>query len=111
MRERLKILGSLILFWLSFMITIRGIFLFDNHDLSAQLTWTEIGLVFLHGLKMDMSMTGYLLMFSGLLLAISCVTNSKSIQVIMHAGNLLFLFLSCAVIIVDIELYRHWGFR
>jgi phosphoglycerol transferase MdoB-like AlkP superfamily enzyme len=111
MRERLKILGSLILFWLSFMITIRAIFLIYNHDLSAHLTWTEIDLVFLHGLKMDMSMCGYLLMFNGLLLTISCVINSKSIQVIMHVGNLLFLFVSCAVVIVDIELYRHWGFR
>jgi phosphoglycerol transferase MdoB-like AlkP superfamily enzyme len=111
MRERLKILACFTLFWLAFMILIKAIFLVYNHDLTRQLTASEIFLVFLYGLKMDASMSGYLLMFTSLMLTISVFTKSKAIIYIINTVSILFLFISCAVVIVDVELYRHWGFR
>lgn len=111
MRERVKILVRFILYWLAFMITIKAIFLIYNHDLAAKLSTYEVFLVFLYGLKMDASMTGYLLMFTSLMLTLSTVIEPKIILRLTHILNLLFLFLSCAVVIVDLELYRHWGFR
>jgi phosphoglycerol transferase MdoB-like AlkP superfamily enzyme len=111
MRERVKLLAYFTLYWLAFMIVIRATFLVYNHDLTHQLTASEIFLVFLYGLKMDASMGGYMLMFTSLMLTISVFTKSKSIIYIINTFSILFLFLSCAVVVVDVELYRHWGFR
>jgi phosphoglycerol transferase MdoB-like AlkP superfamily enzyme len=111
MRERLKTLLYFIFFWLAFMVTIRAIFLTYNHDLTHQLTFSELVLVFLHGLKMDISMSAYLVMFASLMLTISTLTPSKIVINIINIGTIAFLFLSCSVVIVDVELYRHWGFR
>jgi phosphoglycerol transferase MdoB-like AlkP superfamily enzyme len=111
MLDRIKLLAGFTLYWLAFMLVIKAIFLIYNHDLTHQLTASEIFLVFLYGLKMDASMSGYLLMFTSLMLTISVFTKSKAIIYIINTISILFLFLSCAVVIVDVELYRHWGFR
>ena len=71
MRKRVKLLAYFTLYWLAFMIVIRATFLVYNHDLTHQLTASEIFLVFLYGLKMDASMGGYMLMFTSLMLTIS----------------------------------------
>ncbi|MEX1239008.1 MAG: hypothetical protein WEB30_04800, partial [Cyclobacteriaceae bacterium] len=70
MRKRLLVLGYLALFWLLFVIVIRAVFLLYNHDLSGQLAAGEIFRVFLHGLRMDISLVGYAVMAAGLILAI-----------------------------------------
>jgi phosphoglycerol transferase MdoB-like AlkP superfamily enzyme len=111
MRKRLVLLGYLALFWLLFAITIRGLFLLYNHDLTEELTAIEIFKVFLYGLKMDVSLTGYFLMAAGLILSVSLLLHNRWLYFILNALNL-FLIISCGLLAtVDLELYRHWGFR
>jgi phosphoglycerol transferase MdoB-like AlkP superfamily enzyme len=111
MRKRLVLLGYLALFWLLFAIAIRGLFLLYNHDLTEELTATEIFKVFLNGLKMDISLTGYFLMAAGLILSISMLAHNRWPYFILNALNV-FLVISCGILAaVDFELYRHWGFR
>ena len=71
MRRRLLVLGYLALFWLAFHVLLRAIFMLYNADLTEALTPFEIFQVFLHGLKMDISMTGYFMMAAGLILTLS----------------------------------------
>ena len=111
MRERFKILGYLAMFWLAFQVLIRAIFLLYNHTFSQQLSVKEILLVFMNGLKMDFSLCGYFLMLSGLILTVSVFTKSKWIRHSLTIVTVVLLLLSCAIMIVDLELYRHWGFR
>ncbi len=111
MRDRLKLLCYFILYWLGFMVMIRIIFLAYNHDLSSNLTPLETIQVFLYGLKMDASMSGYAVMFTSLLLSISIFTTSNIIKKVIDYFTILFLFLGSVITIIDIELYRHWGFR
>jgi len=111
MRQRLLVLGYLALFWLLFVIVIRALFLLYNHDLSEQLGAVEIFQVFLHGLKMDMSMVGYYLMASGLILTLSIFTRSPWPSLTLNAVNIFLLFISAFLATIDLELYRHWGFR
>jgi phosphoglycerol transferase MdoB-like AlkP superfamily enzyme len=111
MRDRLKALLFFILYWLAFMILVRAVFLLYNYDFTKQLTTGEILKVFLYGLKMDGSISGYVVMFTGLMLSISVFTTSKWVWRILTYVNLVFLIISCLVVIVDMELYRHWGFR
>lgn len=111
MRQRLLLLGYLFTFWLSFAIVIRAIFLLYNHDLSDQLVPGEIFRIFLNGFKMDISLSAYILMASGLLLTISMFVANRWPYFLLNAINIAFLVLSAIIMGIDLELYRHWGFR
>jgi phosphoglycerol transferase MdoB-like AlkP superfamily enzyme len=111
MRERLRLFGYVALFWLSFQILIRITFLLYNYDLSADLTGNEVARIFLNGLKMDVSLCGYFLMLTGLVLTISVFRNGRSLFIVFHILMTLLMLLACLIVVVDVELYRHWGFR
>lgn len=111
MRQRLLILLRLALFWLLFEVVIRALFLLYNFDMTQQLNAGEIFRVFLYGLKMDLSLLGYFLMLSGLILTISMFVSNRVPQFLLNTIHI-FLIVVCALLTtVDIELYRHWGFR
>jgi phosphoglycerol transferase MdoB-like AlkP superfamily enzyme len=111
MRQRLLALAYLSLFWLLFQIVIRALFLLYNHDLSQQLVAGEIVRIFLNGLKMDISMLGYFMMASGLILMISMFIKNHWPYFMLNALNISLLVLSAIIASADLELYRHWGFR
>jgi phosphoglycerol transferase MdoB-like AlkP superfamily enzyme len=111
MRERLRLLAYFSIFWISFQIIIRGIFMLYNHDYSAQLTPVEICLVFVNGLRMDVSFSGYFIMLTGLCLTISVFTQSRWLYLTLNVLSIFSLLISSIIVIVDLELYRHWGFR
>lgn len=111
MRERLLLFLRLLLFWLLYMLVIRVIFLSYNHDLSSQLSITEILLTILHGLRMDGSMIGYFLAASGLLITVSALIPGRWFSITLTTLTFILLVFSGMVVIVDMELYRHWGFR
>ena len=111
MRERLYVVGRLAIFWIGFMIIARACFLIYNFEQTSTLTAVEIIKVMLYGLKMDVSMTGYILMLCGFILTISFFTQSRWIYYIITGFNILFIVFSSATVLVDLELYRHWGFR
>lgn len=111
MRERLLLFLRLLLFWLLYMLVIRVIFLSYNHDLSSQLSITEILLTILHGLRMDGSMIGYFLAACGLLITASALIPGRWFSIALTTLTFILLVFSGMVVIVDMELYRHWGFR
>jgi phosphoglycerol transferase MdoB-like AlkP superfamily enzyme len=111
MRERLRLFGFFAIFWLCFQVVIRAAFLIYNHSLTAELTATEIAQVFLNGLKMDISMCGYFLMATGLILSASVFSPSRWVYITLNTMTIVLLLLSSIIAMVDLELYRHWGFR
>ena len=111
MRERLKLFGYFALYWISFQILVRALFIIYNYAFTAQLDPMEILLVFAHGLKMDISISGYFLAATGLILTISVFTRARPIAIILNVMTILIIVFVALLVIVDIELYRHWGFR
>ena len=93
------------------MSVMRICFLVYNYDLSSSLSASEIALTLVYGLKMDLSMTGYAMAITGLLLTISVVVRGRWVVYGIHAITLLFLSTCLLIVIIDMELYRHWGFR
>ena len=77
MRKRLRILAYFALFWITFQIVIRAVFMLYNYDLSLHLTTGEIFRVFWSGLKMDISLSGYFIMLTGVILTASVFTRSR----------------------------------
>lgn len=111
MRQRLLVLGYLAIFWLIFEIAIRALFLTYNHDLSEGLTGGEIFLTFLYGLKMDVSIIGYFSMAFGLILSVSMLVKNRWPFFALNTINIFLIAVCSLLTIIDIELYRHWGFR
>lgn len=111
MRARLRLFGYFAIFWITFQIIIRATFLLYNHEFTDDLSASEIFQVFLHGLKMDLSISGYFLMLVGLILTASVFRQGKGIALILHIITVVILLLSTIIVGVDLELYHHWGFR
>lgn len=111
MRARLWIFAKLMLYWMLFMSVIRISFLAYNYDLSSQLTFKEILLSLVYGTPMDLSMTGYVMLLSGLFLTVSTLIKGRWIYYALFSLSMLALFLQIIIVIIDLELYRHWGFR
>jgi phosphoglycerol transferase MdoB-like AlkP superfamily enzyme len=111
MRQRFLVLLYLAIFWLIFQVAIRSIFLLYNADLSEQLVASEIARIFLNGLRMDISITGYFIMAASLILGASLLVSHRWPGFVLNVLNI-FLVIACSLIAtIDIELYRHWGFR
>jgi phosphoglycerol transferase MdoB-like AlkP superfamily enzyme len=111
MRERLKIFGYFALFWFCFQLLLRVAFIIYNYSLASTLSAKDLFLVFFNGAKMDLSMTGYVLLLSGLLLAMSVYVKHKYMYRMINTVTIILLLLSGIIAVVDVELYRHWGFR
>ncbi len=98
-------------YWLVYMIVIRLVFLLYNYDLSAGLKLSEAGLALWKGLRMDLSITGYFMLLYGVVLTLSTWFPGKWWKTAIRFATFLLLGFSAALVAVDNELYRHWGFR
>ena len=82
-----------------------------NIDLYKNLSLTNWLGAFYYGFKLDLSVTGYFLAVASLIIIIDNFIRSRVLIVFLQLINGLFLFISTLIIVVDIELYRNWGYR
>lgn len=80
-------------------------------NLSNELSMTEMMLVFVHGIRMDFSMAGYYSLLPGLIYAIGFFLNGTRIWPVWIGYHAIVLFITSFIIVLDFELYKHWGFR
>lgn len=85
--------------------------MFYQGTLSNELSITEMIMVFVHGIRMDFSMAAYFSLLPGLLFAVGYFLNGKRIWLTWIAYHAIILFAASFVIVLDFELYSHWGFR
>lgn len=111
MKQRLSLFGSLGLFWMVYFTVSRMLFLTYHHELAATLSWSDIFTTMALGSRMDAAIAADCLILTGLLLTLSCFRNWKFIAVANHIIVALFIVISAIIVVADLELYRHWGFR
>ena len=111
MKKRLLFFAGCFLFWVLFFWIGRLAFLLYHYPLSFSLTGGEWFSVFLHGTRMDASMSGYIACVAGALLAVSAFFDGKTTAKILSVYILIVLTASVLSVVADMELYRHWGFR
>ncbi|MBL3657982.1 LTA synthase family protein [Fulvivirga sediminis] len=80
-------------------------------DQTSALGISEIILAMLNGLRLDLSATGYFLLIPGLLLTASPFLQNKIIRVGFHTYTSILLLLCSFILTLDLEMYKHWGFR
>jgi phosphoglycerol transferase MdoB-like AlkP superfamily enzyme len=111
MKQNWIIFRSYFLFWLLFFVLAKVFFLFYHSELSTELSWQDLSLVLLHGGRLDLSTVGYYVAIPSLLLALFAFSQGKFLSKIINIYTLSILCISLTLILFDVELYRHWGFR
>ncbi len=111
MRNLLVAFLKYFLFWLTYFLMSKLIFLLYNFDLTSSLTFAEILGIFRHGLKMDFSMVGYLMLIPGILISFSFLFNPKVLGGIFKFYTLFLLLIITFINLLDLGLYPHWGTR
>ncbi|MBA4055907.1 MAG: hypothetical protein C0490_14430, partial [Marivirga sp.] len=111
MKQRIVLLLSGFIAWTIFFLIARALFLVYHHTLTSEVSLTDIFLIFFHGIRMDFSMAGYFSLFPGLLMGILFFVRGNFLWPVWWVYTLLVLFLTCFIVVLDFELYKHWGFR
>jgi phosphoglycerol transferase MdoB-like AlkP superfamily enzyme len=111
MQQRISLFVRIYLYWITFFIVSRFVFLLYHFGKTSALSFKEIGTIIFLGLRMDAAMAGYWTILSGLLLTLSVFFIGKYLRQTQAVITFLLLMTSVLIVIADLELYKHWGFR
>lgn len=111
LKDRILVFIRYAMFWLLFFVAQRAVFLTYNFTFTSKLSLFEAIKTFTSGFKLDLSITGYLLMVVALLMGILFFLKGKALARVLFVFTAMFLLLFSVIAFVDIELYRNWGFR
>lgn len=64
-----------------------------------------------HGLPLDLSTAGYVVVIPALLLIVSMWVDRTYIAPVLHIYGIVMLFVTTLIFLIDIVLYSYWGFR
>ncbi len=108
-----KFYGLYFLFWLAYFTLARVFFLVYHCEKTSQIGLNQSLKTFLFGVRLDASMAGYVCVLPFFLLSFSSI--SKKIEVFclktVQIYTVLMLSVVSILIIVDLELYKNWGYR
>lgn len=109
MRAKLIFLLKYYLFWLVLCVIARVFFLLYEEGMG--LSPADYGLIFLKGLRMDISLGGYILMPACIVMAFTPWLPERRIKGIFSVLTSVLLFLFWTVNIADLEIYKSWGYH
>jgi phosphoglycerol transferase MdoB-like AlkP superfamily enzyme len=110
-KTRFIYLLRLFLLLMTFFIISRCLFLAFQFEQSFHMGWGGFFGSFLYGLRLDLSIIGYVMLLVSLVVAFSGVVPKRIIKPILLVLVSVCLTVFALVVIADAELYRHWGFR
>ncbi len=111
MQKRLIALGYYIVYWMGFFFLARFFFIsFQYHDAFRNGIGELLG-TFLHGVKLDISTTGYFLILPVLLAIPGVWFNGNWYKNFMRWYSYFLIVSSSVIIVSDANLYSYWGFR
>lgn len=111
MRTPLTFLFRLYFFWVLWFLVARCFFLAYHFDQTTGLSVYDLFMINLLGIRMDLSMAGYLTLVPGLLLALLGWYDIRISRKLIFGFSIVMLASTALVAVVDLELYRHWGYR
>ena len=111
MRQRFYFLVKYFLYWLVFFAFARLFFMIYEFNLSSQVKVSDWWGIFIRGVWMDASLTGYILLLSGIILTVLFYSNGKWIKATFKYYTIILLAIFTFIVVSDAELYRNWGYR
>ncbi len=111
MAQRLLYILKYYLFWIVLFVLAKIAFLFyqfhESFSLEA-ITWFRI---IGHGLKLDLSMAGYLTLFPALIITFTSFSSFKSPSLLINTYTAIVIFIFLVITFIDFEAYKYWGSR
>jgi phosphoglycerol transferase MdoB-like AlkP superfamily enzyme len=111
MKKRISLFLLYFAFWYVLFIIARIAFLISYFGKTVKLPVTEIFSTFIYGFKLDVGIVAYIVFLPTLLLSLTTFFKANFIKYFYHFYTLLVLFLCSAIILGDLFMYQHWGFR
>ncbi|MCX6302280.1 MAG: sulfatase-like hydrolase/transferase [Bacteroidia bacterium] len=111
MKKRFIALLSYLLFWLVFFIIARLFFITTHYSEAFQFNLGSLAATFLHGIKLDISVTGYILILPMLLMIPGIYFNGTWFRRFLKWYTCLIILISSIIVVSDTLLYKYWGFR
>lgn len=111
MIKRVIFLLKYAIFWLLIFALARLLFEIYNFPKTTQLPLNEILLSYIHGIRLDGSITGYFTIIIALLVSVTAFINPKYLKYPINYLTYFLIFTALMVTVIDLELYRNWGFR
>ena len=99
------------LFWLLFFGLSRALFLGYEHSAARQLSLSTMAATFGYGLRLDASAAAYVCLLPFLLLVVGSLVPKLPLRGLINAYSGAIGALLAVLVVVDLELYRSWGFR
>lgn len=111
MKRRVTALLAYTIFWLIFFYFARLFFLMVHHKEATRVSFEILAGTFIHGIKLDISATAYILVIPMLVLLPSVWIRGDWFRHFIRIYTWIILFLSSVIIAGDAKLYSYWGFR
>lgn len=111
MKKRLVALGMYFLFWYAFFIIARGLFIFGQWEDTIRYPAGTILSTFCHGLRLDLSATGYVMIIPMLLSLPAVWFTGRWMVRVVDVYTIMVIILFSVITIVDIVVYSYWGYR
>lgn len=111
MKSRLLFLLKYYIFWIVFSIVAKGLFLVYQYSETSSLEIADYWMIFWKGLRMDLSFGGYIMMLSGIILALGVFLPSVWVKRIFSGLTFLLLLICSLVVVGDLELFKNWGYH
>ena len=111
MKSRLWFITLYFVYWVVFFLIAKVIFLLYHLHHTSQFGLGTIAGIFYHGLALDLSATGYLVLFPLTLIFLTCYLRGKVLSVIIRIYTLVLLVVNIIMTLSDMELYKYWGTR
>ncbi|MFA5970970.1 MAG: sulfatase-like hydrolase/transferase [Lentimicrobiaceae bacterium] len=111
MKKRISVFLLYLVYWYFLFVLARVAFLITYFEKTMQLSVSEIISTFIYGFKLDMAIAAYIAILPSLTLTLTSFFKSNFTKYFYHIYTATALFFSSLIILGDLFMYRHWGFR
>ncbi|MDR1755987.1 MAG: sulfatase-like hydrolase/transferase [Culturomica sp.] len=109
MRIKFLFLCKYYLFWMLLSVAAKVLFLI--YEPGGSLRFGDYCLIFWKGIRLDLSLGGYILMLASLLMAGSVFLRERILKPLLAVVTCLLLTAFWSIVVVDLELFRNWGYH
>lgn len=111
MKKRISVFLLYLVFWYLLFVVARIAFLLDYFGKTSQLSALEVADTFIYGFKLDIAIAGYIAFLPSLVLTITSLFQTRAIKYFYHIYSAIVILVCTTIIIGDLYMYGHWGFR
>lgn len=111
MKAKLLFLLKYYLFWIILSVVSKVIFLLYQWQDSTTLTIGDMGNIIWRGLSLDLSLGGYIMMLSSVIMVLSTFLGQRVIRFVFSLLTIVCLVFFTVVMTVDLELFKNWGYH